>query len=166
MMTWSGRDSAKNNYRNGFCVGSVFTTRRWLHVVFRVVLLLSQNSKISLAQKWKSRRRHHRFWSLRVHSPNIVYKRPIFEHCKILKCRILDFPFFFKIKVSHHFSEQNKGSGNVPDPPETQKTLQAGFLDSTTLKIPRCVCLHQSKNKQSFLLWGYARKVRCGKFKR
>ena len=62
------------------------------------------------------------------------------------------FHFSSKSKYRTTFSSKTKVLENVPDPPETQKTLQAGFLDSTTLKIPRCVCLHQSKNKQPFLL--------------
>ena len=42
-------------------------------------------------------------------------------------------PLYLKIKVPRHFSECNKGCGDVPDTPCTQKTLQSRFLDSLCL---------------------------------
>ena len=47
----------------------------------------------------------------------------------VLNFRFWDEPLFSKIKVPHHFSNQNEGCGNVPDTPGTQKTLPTGFLD-------------------------------------
>ena len=58
--------------------------------------------------------------------------------CMVLIWNFWDEPIFFKIKVSHHFSKQNKGCGNVSDTLGTQKTLHTSFLDYSS-----CEALHE-----------------------